>query len=262
MGMIDRMERRFGWLGFPGFLRYYALLHVLVFAISLFRPDLTQLLDFDRAKILSGEYWRIVTCFFADQPFGRPGLLSILLLFFALNFAFMINDGLESEWGPFKASLFCYFGMAMVLLANFVLPQTPPFSGFTLYASAFLAFATLHPRVEVLLFLILPLRVGILGIVQGAFMLFGAVTAPMLIPFYLLAFLNYALWAGIPALRGKLRTVQSAQRRQAFRAASVQSEEEAFHSCVLCDRTEVSHPELEFRVGADGREYCSDHLRG
>jgi hypothetical protein len=260
MGIIDRMERRLGWLTFPGLLRYYALLHVLVFAVSLFRPDLTELLDFDRGKILSGEVWRVVTCFFADQPFGRPGLLSILLLFFAVNFAFMINDGLEGEWGAFKTSLFCYVGMAMVLLANFILPHTPPFSGFALYASAFLAFATLHPRVEILLLLILPLRVGILGIIQGVLMLIGAVTAPLLIPFYLMAFLNYLLWAGLPALRGRLRAAQSVQRRRSFRAASREDEEEAFHSCVLCDRTETSHPELEFRVGRDGREYCADHL--
>lgn len=72
MGIIDRMERRLGWLTFPGLLRYYALLHVLVFAVSLFRPDLTELLDFDRGKILSGEVWRVVTGFSLISPLDAP----------------------------------------------------------------------------------------------------------------------------------------------------------------------------------------------
>ena len=33
-----------------------------------------------------------------------------------------------------------------------------------------------------------------------------------------------------------------------------------FHHCKICNRTEVSNPELTFRVARDGEEYCSDHL--
>jgi hypothetical protein len=54
MTIFDRMERRFGWLSFPGFLRYYALFHVLVFVLQYIRPDIGEVLEFDRAKILSG----------------------------------------------------------------------------------------------------------------------------------------------------------------------------------------------------------------
>ncbi len=35
----------------------------------------------------------------------------------------------------------------------------------------------------------------------------------------------------------------------------------ALHACAICHRTEVSHPDLEFRVAGDGRDYCVDHLR-
>jgi hypothetical protein len=30
----------------------------------------------------------------------------------------------------------------------------------------------------------------------------------------------------------------------------------------VCGKTEVSDPHGEFRVGADGKEYCEDHLDG
>jgi hypothetical protein len=81
----------------------------------------------------------------------------------------------------------------------------------------------------------------------------------LLLPFYLLGCANYLLFAGIPALRGTARVLESAQRRKLFRTAKM-PEEESFHSCVWCDRTEVTHPELEFRVGPDGREYCNEHI--
>jgi Zn-dependent protease len=32
------------------------------------------------------------------------------------------------------------------------------------------------------------------------------------------------------------------------------------HRCAKCDRTEASHPDLEFRVAGDGEEYCAEHL--
>jgi hypothetical protein len=32
------------------------------------------------------------------------------------------------------------------------------------------------------------------------------------------------------------------------------------HRCAKCDRTEISHPELDFRVAGDGEEYCAEHL--
>ncbi len=256
---FNQLERRFGWLSFPGLLRYYAMLHVLVFVLQMFRPDMSALLDFDRGKILSGEVWRMFTCFFAVSQFGGPSVINMVLLFCAVNFAFMINDGLEGEWGVFKTSLFCYLGMLTILLANFVWPSNLPSSGFALYGSAFLAFATLFPKVEILLMLIIPVRIGLLGIVQAALMGVMAISSPGLIPFFLLTFINYIFWVGIPTLKGTARVVDSAKRRKRFNAAKTPAED-AFHSCEICGKTDASHPTIEFRVGPDGREYCEDHL--
>lgn len=254
-------ERRAGWLAFPGLLRHLALLHVLVFVIQMFRPDIGAMFDFDRGKILSGEAWRVVTGFFAMSHFGQPTLLNIVLLVCAVRFAFMVNDGLEAVWGHFKTSLFCYAGMLGILLAQFLLPDPPRMGGFALQASAFLAFATLHPTVEILMFLIVPVRVAILAAVQGLLMLVMCVSEPLAwLPFFALGFANYVLWAGIPGLKGGARVVGSAQRRRRFQAAAKPATGEAFHTCAGCERTDASHPALEFRVGHDGREYCADHL--
>jgi hypothetical protein len=260
MTVIDKLERRFGWLAFPGFLRFYALFHVLVFVIQFIRPDVGQLFEFDRAKILSGEIWRVATFFFATSQFGPPTLMSIVFLIFAVNFAFMIGDGLEGAWGAFKSTLFYYMGIVLTIVANFAYPFNIPLSGFVLYASAFLAFATLFPKTEILLMLFLPVQIRFLGILQGLVVLLMVIAAPILLPYVLLGFANYIFLAGIPALRGTARVIEAGQRKKRFKAANATTGE-AFHTCVACDRTDVSDPGMEFRVGGDGREYCIDHLR-
>jgi hypothetical protein len=259
MTVFDRLERRFGWLAFPGFLRYYALFHVLVFVLQIIRPDIGQLFEFDRAKIFSGEIWRVATMFFAGSQFGTFNPVSLLLLIFAVSFVFMVSDGLENAWGSFKASLFYYTGIGLVLLANFVYPVGIPSSGVALFGAAFLAFATLFPKVEILLMFILPVQVRFLGILMAAGILLNVAGQPVLLPFFLVAFTNYFIWAGIPALRGTARAIESGQRKKRFNAAKTPASE-AFHTCVICEKTDVSHPHDEFRIGHDGEEYCGDHL--
>ena len=249
-----------GWLSFPGFLRYYALLHALVYLLQVFRPDIGVLLEFDRARILSGEVWRVVTFLFSSSGFAGIGMLGILFFFFMVMIAFMMNDALEEAWGMFRTSLFHYCGVLGLLVANFLLPGVMPGSGFLIYATSFFAFATLYPKVEFLMFFILPVQVRFLAMIQAGLMLLGAFSSWLLLPFFLLGCANYLLFAGIPALRGQVRVMESSQRRKIFHAAAKTPEEHSFHNCVLCDRTEVTHPELDFRVGPDGREYCSDHL--
>jgi hypothetical protein len=82
---------------------------------------------------------------------------------------------------------------------------------------------------------------------------------PAYFGFLLLGFGNYLLWAGIPAMRGQARVIESAGRRKKFSKAKAGGEA-AFHRCEKCGRTEVSDPDLEFRMAEDGMEYCGDHL--
>jgi hypothetical protein len=259
MTFFDRLEHRCGWLAFPGFLRYYALFQILVFVLQMFRPDIGAVLAFDRPKIYSGELWRVVTMFFANPQFGKPSLLNIALLIFAVNFVFMVSDGLENAWGAFKASLFYYTGMLLILLANFILPFDIPASGVALFGAAFIAFATLFPRTVILLFMVVPVQVRFLGMFAAALIVLSVISEPILLPFYLMAYTNYIVWAGIPALRGTARLIDAGKRKKAFNAGKTAASE-AFHTCVVCKKTDVSDPHLEFRIGENGEEYCGDHL--
>lgn len=256
-------ERRFSGLAFPGFLRYFALLHVLVYVLQIVRPGIGVLLMFDQKKIFAGEVWRLLTFLFASSGFGHVTSMGMIFVFFMVMIAFMISDALEGAWGVFKTSMYYYFGIICLIAANFLnsVWMVGMLDGMFLYEAAFFAFATLFPRVEFRLFFILPVQVRFLAILGAIGLLWPAVKDPLLLVFLLLIFANYLLWAGVPALRGMSQVAASGKRRRLFNAAQP-SPENAFHRCVVCQKTEISNPHFEFRVGLDGKEYCEDHLDG
>jgi hypothetical protein len=107
--------------------------------------------------------------------------------------------------------------------------------------------------------MIIPVQIRFLGIFAAVGILLKALSEPILLPYYLVAFANYFLWAGIPALRGTVQTIATGQRKKRFNAAKAPADE-AFHTCVACQKTDISDRHLDFRIGRDGQEYCNDHL--
>jgi hypothetical protein len=261
MEFLDKWERKLGWMSFPGLLKYYALFHVMVFLLQFVNPQIGQVLAFDRDKIMAGEVWRALTFLVADSGFKGLGGFAMLFLFFMVMIAFMMSDALEGAWGTLRTSLFHYTAFAGLLIANFLYGVPMTGSGLFVYTSAFFAFATLFPRHEFLMFLIIPLQVRWLAILLGGLMLLGVLGQPLYLGYLVLAFGNYLLWAGIPAMRGRARAVESAGRKRKYEKGKI-SAGQAFHRCVECGRTELSDPDLEFRMAEDGKEYCEDHLEG
>ncbi len=120
---LGQLERRLGWLSFPGLLRYYALLYALVYLLRLVRPDIGEFLDFDRSKILAGEVWRVVTFLFASSGSFGFGGVGLVLMVFLVMIAFMMSDALEDAWGVFKTTLFLICGILGLVAGNFLFPQ-------------------------------------------------------------------------------------------------------------------------------------------
>ncbi|MEP2776933.1 MAG: hypothetical protein ABJQ29_12120 [Luteolibacter sp.] len=263
MEFLDKWERKLGWMAFPGLLRYCAIFQVVVYLLQIVNPQIGYMLDFDRSKILSGEVWRVVTFLFSASGSMGLGGFSLLVIYFTVIIAFMVSDGLEEAWGTFRTSLFCYVGFAGLLLANYlyslITPYAIPATGLIFYGSAFFAFATLFPRVELMLFLIIPVQVRWLALFQAVLLVVSVFQSPLFIGFVILGYGNYLLWAGIPGLRGQARVVSSIKRKRNFDKAKPSSES-AFHCCATCKKTELSDPELEFRMAEDGNEYCADHI--
>jgi hypothetical protein len=259
MPWLDRIENRLHWLGFPGLFKWLTILGVGMFAYQWADPDIHQTLGFDRQAILNGEWWRFATFVFdAGLGYGFTAW-GAFLLYFAVRIAFLVSDSLESIWGTTRMTLYLLVGWVGLAVAHWLLPLPPGNAGVFLYTSAFLAFATHFPRVEFLLFFILPVQVRILAWLAFGLLALGCLSAP---PMFLLlgaVCLPYALWV-LPAwLRNRKALLDAGIRRRNFEKKALPGNE-AFHRCEECGRTEQSNPDLDFRTLLDGTEYCVEHL--
>ena len=73
------------------------------------------------------------------------------------------------------------------------------------------------------------------------------------------ALANYLLFFGPEIYRNARTRQQVSERRRKFEEAKA-SGDETLHKCATCHRTEITNPELDFRVARDGQEYCTEHL--
>ena len=259
MRWINALELRFGHLAVPGLMRIVVAFNALVFLLRQVKPSFVDLLQLRPERILHGEVWRLVSYIFVPEVsmFGLPPVLAVFLY---LQFLWLLGEGLEHAWGSFKLNLFYLTGMLGTTAAVFLLNAHDP-NGAYLNMSLFYAFATLFPNYPILLLFILPVRVKwialfTLGWVSLQFIASGTVDRLAI----LVALVNYLLFfakSWLTYLREEGRTVT---RRQQFQVAQGQEADETLHHCKVCGRTEVSSPDLEFRVADDGEEYCTAHL--
>ena len=73
------------------------------------------------------------------------------------------------------------------------------------------------------------------------------------------AFMNYLIFFGPQILYEARHRGEVSARRKRF-ARQSRDETEPLHKCAVCGATELSDPNLEFRVSRDGEEYCMAHL--
>ena len=263
MRWLERLEDRLHWLAIPGLFRFLALTGVVTFAAQWIYPDIAGALAFDLRKILAGEVWRIVTFVFSPQGIFGFNAIGALFLYFAVMIAFLINDSLEQLWGSTRLTLFILTGWFGLIIGQTILglflPVSFPDAGLYLYLTTFFAFATYFPKVEFYIFFIIPIQVRWLAWIGFVFLAYSALTsyiaALMIVP----ALMPYALWVLPGFVRNRKNLAYAASRRKNFEAKQI-PEQEAFHRCATCNRTEHDSPDLEFRTFPDGTEYCLDHL--
>jgi len=249
----------------PGLIRYVALFNALVFILHLLAPGFISVLELDSALVLHGQVWRLLTWIFI------PETLSPFWVFFALLFLLYLGDGLEAAIGPAKLTSFYICGVLLCTAASFFtglisngasLGRANTF----LNLSLLLAYATVFPDFKVLVFFVIPIRIAWLAIFSAAIMVLASLGQPLVVGATLgAAFLNYFLFFGSEFLTqmGALKTGFSRFSGSPTRRKQPQDQpnlSETLHRCDKCGRTEVSNPELEFRVTSNGSDYCIEHL--
>jgi len=74
------------------------------------------------------------------------------------------------------------------------------------------------------------------------------------------AMANYLLFFGPTIVSEARNRQQVTARRKRFEIQSRGPDGQALHHCAICGATELSDPNLEFRVASNGEEYCLPHL--
>ena len=152
MTWLDKLERRFGFLAFPGLMRIVVGFTALVFALVLAESRFSLLCSISirrgSATAKSGG-WSLT--FSSRRP---PALCGSC---FALWFLWFIGDGLERAWGAFRLTLYFLVGMIGTTAAAF--SSARDFRTAMLIASLFFAFARFYPDQVIYILFILPVKI-------------------------------------------------------------------------------------------------------
>jgi len=251
MTILDRLEKTLGRFAIPGLIRYVVALNALVFILLTLQPDYIQALQLDPIAFRNGEIWRAITWIFI------PETMSFFWILFYLIFTWWLGDMLEESWGAFRLNAYYFLGMAFCIVSALLFGAAG--GNFFLNLSLFLAAATLAPNFEILLFMIIPVKMKWVAlfslIVPAGYLLFGPLDMKMMV---VMCLGNYLLFFAPAFLKNRSESVRTGERRKRFEKAL--HSEQTIHCCEVCKITEVSNPDAEFRVSADGREYCTEHL--
>lgn len=282
----NRFERfcyRHRNVGIPNLMLFLTIGSAIVYLMSYFTeiPILYYYLCFDRAAILRGEVWRLLT-YPLTYGFGNWNLILVAI---SLVCYYSLGRAMENLWGTLRFNL--YYLSGVVLMDVFCML----FGGWAdvtyLNLSLFLGYATLYPDAQFLLLFIIPVKAWIFALVDLVLTLFDVITLAMsgLFPyclFPLVALLNYFLFFGKDVVNvfpqswranasrlfrkkknyGPAKTIPFPSAGS-YGASVAKPKAPYTHRCTVCGRTDVDAPELEFRYCSRCNGYycyCEEHI--
>ena len=131
---------------------YISLGCALVYLMTQFTQDpmLYSLLVFDRASILRGQVWRLISyplTFYSGNA---------LLMFVALFCYYSLGRAIENVWGTLRFNLFYLCGVVMMDIWCLIFGGQADVTYLNL--SLFLSYATMYPQSQFLLLFIIPVK--------------------------------------------------------------------------------------------------------
>lgn len=168
--LLDRLEEKFGrrcgirnlmTLVVAGMAAAYIGDLILYYSMGI---SMTEWLMFDKAAILRGEVWRVFTFIFI------PPNSSLIFIFFALYFYWMLGNALEMEWGIFRFTVFYTAGMLCNVIAGTI---TGYATSEYLNLSLFLAGALVFPEHQLNIYGIFPVKMKWMGLLSLALQVFS-----------------------------------------------------------------------------------------
>ncbi len=249
-------------LGIPNLMLYISLGSAVVYLMSEISGNymLYNLLFFDRELILQGQIWRLFT-YPLTYRIGNFLLMAVSLMCY-----YSLGRAMENIWGTLRFNLFYFTGVVLMDVYCMIFGGSASVTYLNL--SLFLSYATLFPDAGFLLFFIIPVKAWIFALVDLAVVVLDLFTLPFPYNFFsVISLANYFLFFGkdvrniIPmswrANASRLFRKKPAQKAKvipfnagSYEASTASAKAPYNHRCTVCGRTDVSHPDLEFR-------YCS-----
>ena len=256
MSLLNRLERFFGRLAIPNITLYLVFGQVLFWSVSFFGLFKLERIALLPSAVLEGEAWRLFT-FLLLPPNAQPVFIA-----FAWYIFYLMGSALEGYWGVFRYNLFIFLGWALTAAVAFLFPEVYATNLF-LAGSVFLAFAFLNPDFEMLIFFILPLKIKWLALLQWLFYGYALLFGTWPVRLAVLASIGNFLVFFSREIIQRMRTGRRRMDYQARQAAARREELEPRHKCHICGKTDLTHPQMDFRYCSRcvGEEcYCSEHL--
>jgi hypothetical protein len=260
--LLNRLERSFGRFAIPNLSLYLVAGQVMVFMLAWVAQVSVFPLLLVPDAVLHGQLWRVLAFLLVPPLIRGPGLLSYVGLVFSWWLFYLMGSALEDYWGVFRYNLFLFVGWALTVGVAFFTPAYPATNLF-IAGSVFLAFAYLNPDFVMYPFLIFPVRIKWLALFTWASYAVLFALGTWSTRFQVLAAVgNFLLFFGHDIfLTARLRRRRMTGEAQSFGRSS--AEPEARHRCRICGRTDVTHPQLDFRYCskcAGEQCYCSEHI--
>ncbi len=203
MNWMYKLERKYGKYAIHNLVKYLAILNAATFVVLFILGPKAQSAMYNAlalvpSELAKGQIWRLVTFILLPQS------MNPLYAALAIYLFYIIGTSLERNWGAFRFNMFYLIGMLGTILggiiSGFFMPGFPTTATY-LNLSLFLAFATMFPDYQLMLFFILPVKVKWLGWLQAAFIgftvlssLFAGQWALAMAP--IMSLLNYLLFFG------------------------------------------------------------------
>lgn len=258
MTFLDKLERVFGRFAIPNLSLYLVIVQVFVLLTSMLGMIDPDKLFYAPVLVLRGEWWRIFT-FLAMPPFPSMQIGFIFLAFFWYLF-YLMGNALEHHWGTFRFNVFIFASYFLTVVTSFLAPIAAVENTYIL-GSVLLAFAFLNPNFELLLFFILPLKIKWIALITWIGYAYKFIVGGLPLRLQIgSAVAIYLLFFGGEMLRGSRQRVRVRERRAEREAEAA----EPRHVCHVCGKTDLSHPQLDFRYCskcAGDQCYCPEHIQ-
>lgn len=276
---MNKFEKKFGKYAIPNLTLVLIACYVVGYLIQAINGTFLYYLTLDPYQILHGQIWRLFT--WVIVPPDSLDFFTIIMLYFYYSLGTM----LERTWGTYRYNVYIFSGMVFTIIGSFLCMgyvyltngealaypgaaeyifsiASTAFSTYYINLSIFMAFAATYPDMQVLLMFVIPVKMKVMGILDGVLLVFSFLTGGTFTKFAIVACMfNFIVFYF--SSRRRIASPKQMKRQTEFKQQVRKSAAITKHKCAICGRTDEDDPALEFRFCSKcngNYEYCQNHL--